>query len=180
MLKAYRGKCLRTYIVKNALLQRLSREKFIIHGCYVSYTTTRCLISYANSSKNIFTGTKMAASLRGKLERELECSFCLERLKDPRVFPECHHTFCYHCILELSKGENEISCPECRTKVEVSHMIVHYVYNTLINQNFQRTFSACMWMPVLEKRFTSKICGSTRNCILTLLTITIIMNHKAY
>ncbi len=149
MLKAYtcRCECLRTYIVKNALLQRLSREKFIIHGCYVSYTTTRCLISYANSSKNIFTGTKMAASLRGKLERELECSFCLERLKDPRVFPECHHTFCYHCILELSKGENEISCPECRTKVEVSHMIVHYCLQYTHKPKFPKDIQ-CMYVDV--------------------------------
>ena len=87
----------------------------------------------------------MAASLRGKLERELECSFCLERLKDPRVFPECHHTFCYHCILELSKGENEISCPECRTKVEVSHMIVHYCLQYTHKPKFPKDIQ-CMYV----------------------------------
>ena len=67
-----------------------------------------------------FTLTKMASGLRTVLEQELECAFCLERLRDPRAFPECNHLFCYQCIVKLSKGKEIISCPECREEVEVS------------------------------------------------------------
>ena len=55
-----------------------------------------------------------------KLEEELECSLCLERLKDPRVFPQCQHSFCCECIERLSRGQSKIFCPECRAEVEVS------------------------------------------------------------
>ena len=62
----------------------------------------------------------MASGLRTVLEQELECAFCLERLKDPRAFPDCNHLFCYQCIVKLSEGKEIISCPECREEVEVS------------------------------------------------------------
>ena len=61
-----------------------------------------------------------ALSLRTQLEEELECSVCLERLKDPRVFPQCQHSFCYECIEQLSRGKSKISCPECCAEVVVS------------------------------------------------------------
>ena len=60
-----------------------------------------------------------------KLEEELECSLCLERLQDPRVFPQCQHSFCYECIEQLSQGKSKIFCPECRAEVEVNNNVIY-------------------------------------------------------
>ncbi len=81
-----------------------------------------------------------APSLLNKLEEELECSLCLERLKDPRVFPQCQHSFCYECIVNLSRGKSKIPCPECRSEVEVSSMFKVYVNKLLTNIGEKRTF----------------------------------------
>ena len=92
------------------------------------------------SSKTIFAKMAAAPSWRNKLEEELECSLCLERLTDPRVFPQCQHSFCYGCIVDLSRGKSKISCPECRAEVEVSSMFNVYVNKLLANIGEKRTF----------------------------------------
>ncbi|CAB3986438.1 ubiquitin carboxyl-terminal hydrolase CYLD-like [Paramuricea clavata] len=76
-----------------------------------------------------------APSLLNKIEEELECSLCLERLKDPRVFPQCQHSFCYGCIVKLSQGKSKIFCPECRAEVElgIPPDLSHFKRNTRIN-----------------------------------------------
>ena len=59
-------------------------------------------------------------SLRSKFEEHLECSVCLEQLKDPKVLP-CLHSFCHDCIVKLAKNgkSKNMACPECRKVVEV-------------------------------------------------------------
>ena len=57
-------------------------------------------------------------SLRSKVEEHLTCAICLEQFKDPKVLP-CLHSYCHECIVKLDQTGNKITCPECRTTVEV-------------------------------------------------------------
>ena len=61
------------------------------------------------------------AGMRNKVESFLECSVCLEPLKDPRTLP-CFHSFCKVCLekivrIKRKKSKSKIedfSCPTCR------------------------------------------------------------------
>jgi hypothetical protein len=57
-------------------------------------------------------------SLSEKLEELVTCAVCHELLNNPKVFP-CLHSYCYECIVKLSKRECGLECPECRAPVEV-------------------------------------------------------------
>ena len=51
-----------------------------------------------------------------------ECCICLEQFqmdgdKCPKLLP-CTHTLCLQCLQELSHGQPDIQCPECRTHHE--------------------------------------------------------------
>ena len=50
-------------------------------------------------------------------KKDLTCSVCLDRLKDPKLLP-CLHTYCKEClqgILRKSRNESNIQCPQCRS-----------------------------------------------------------------
>ena len=58
--------------------------------------------------------TQKMEAVVGKLT---ECSICMDELSDPRFLP-CHHTFCFHCIQELSISNHTragVPCPLCRS-----------------------------------------------------------------
>ena len=57
-------------------------------------------------------------SLSEKLEELVTCAVCHELLNNPKVFP-CLHSYCYECIVKLSKRECGLKCPECCAPVEV-------------------------------------------------------------
>ena len=49
-------------------------------------------------------------------KKDLTCSVCLDRLKDPKLLP-CLHTYCKEClqgIIRKSKDKSNIQCPQCR------------------------------------------------------------------
>ena len=50
-------------------------------------------------------------------KKDLTCSVCLDRLKDPKLLP-CLHTYCKEClqgILRKSTDKSNIQCPQCRS-----------------------------------------------------------------
>ena len=50
-------------------------------------------------------------------KKDLTCSVCLDRLKDPKLLP-CLHTYCKGClqgILRKLRGKSNIQCPQCRS-----------------------------------------------------------------
>jgi len=62
-----------------------------------------------------------------QLEEAVQCSICLEQLKDPRIL-QCRHSFCLFCLHNLyrSKGNpNSVVCPNCKqeTPVDITHGI---------------------------------------------------------
>ena len=59
-----------------------------------------------------------------KLEELVTCAVCLKLLKNPKVFP-CLHTYCYDCIVELTKHKSDLECPECRAPVEVRSLSIY-------------------------------------------------------
>lgn len=65
----------------------------------------------------------MAESLRSKFQEHLSCAICLEKLKDPKVLP-CLHSYCHNCIARLDMTDNVLTCPECRTTVEVCILLM--------------------------------------------------------
>ena len=61
------------------------------------------------------------SSLLQRLEKELECSVCLNMYTDPKTLP-CLHTFCCHCLNQLKEkrvNREPIKCPECRTEIKL-------------------------------------------------------------
>ena len=55
------------------------------------------------------------------LHEEVSCSVCMSKFTDPKILP-CFHTFCLHCLNELQRTSGlrgELTCPECRRKVQV-------------------------------------------------------------
>ncbi|CRK92141.1 CLUMA_CG005732, isoform A [Clunio marinus] len=55
------------------------------------------------------------------LDSIIECSVCLERLKqDARVLP-CQHTFCLDCLKRVANKnpQTPIACPECRQQTNI-------------------------------------------------------------
>ena len=57
-----------------------------------------------------------------ELERQLNCSVCLEAFKDPKTLP-CLHSFCKGCLdnlLAASSNENRVRCPNCRRESGLS------------------------------------------------------------
>ena len=54
------------------------------------------------------------------LEKEVTCSLCLDLFKDPKKLP-CDHVYCKECLrgLALRSLNATISCPECRTLIQI-------------------------------------------------------------
>ena len=62
-----------------------------------------------------------STSLVQRLEKELECSVCLNMYTDPKTLP-CLHTFCCHCLNQLAEkrvNREPIKCPDCRTEINL-------------------------------------------------------------
>ena len=62
-----------------------------------------------------------------KLEELVTCAVCHELLNNPKVFP-CLHSYCYECIVKLSKRKCGLECPECRAPVEVRSFLIIAVF----------------------------------------------------
>lgn len=72
------------------------------------------------------------------LEDDLKCGICLRIMQDPRVIPNCQHTFCAPCIHRAVQptcsddgslnshspdtAMDILKCPYCRTTIFVPHM----------------------------------------------------------
>ena len=56
-----------------------------------------------------------------KLDSQLECSFCLDDFKEPKLLP-CFHVFCKSPCLEklVAKDGQSLQCPTCRHLVPLS------------------------------------------------------------
>ena len=62
--------------------------------------------------------TSTTSTPKSEISKEdLNCTVCLDRLKDPRLLP-CLHVYCKRCldgILHKSREKRKIVCPQCRT-----------------------------------------------------------------
>ena len=58
----------------------------------------------------------------GDLEDILECCICMGRLHVPVTTP-CGHTFCRHCLVQVSSSGTSVFCPMCRTPLRRSHLL---------------------------------------------------------
>ncbi|XP_028399229.1 tripartite motif-containing protein 45-like isoform X3 [Dendronephthya gigantea] len=61
-------------------------------------------------------------SKRTNFEELVTCAVCYELLDNPKVFP-CLHSYCYKCIVKLSKRESGLECPECLAPVKPGHLL---------------------------------------------------------
>ena len=62
----------------------------------------------------------MAEQIKQALEKEVTCPLCLDLFKEPKKLP-CDHVYCKECLkgLALRQQNLSISCPECRTAVQI-------------------------------------------------------------
>ncbi|CAG9854620.1 unnamed protein product [Phyllotreta striolata] len=103
------------------------------------------LVKRVNSSKNQYPPASHPKNDNQKikdnslvvLEELVQCSVCLEKLKDPRILP-CQHSFCFVCLkslvtaknlvkvgaqLEMSQNIKAMSCPVCKKEVPLTNGI---------------------------------------------------------
>lgn len=64
------------------------------------------------------------------IEKDLECSICLETFTNPHVLISCFHVFCKVCIDEWRAKDSE--CPLCREKFNVEQIIFSPEHNDMI------------------------------------------------
>ncbi len=59
----------------------------------------------------------MAEKVIEKLDRQLNCSICLDTYTDPKLL-QCFHTYCTKCLIPLVRGRQgqqpTLTCPACR------------------------------------------------------------------
>ena len=80
------------------------------------------------------TGDSRLASVN--LDDLLECPVCLERLGiSSKVLP-CQHVFCRRCLEKWARTHAELTCPECRVRVNAS--IDELPSNILLNRILER------------------------------------------
>ena len=62
----------------------------------------------------------MAEQIKQALEKEVTCPLCLDLFKEPKKL-SCDHVYCKECLkgLALHQQNLSISCPECRTVVQI-------------------------------------------------------------
>ena len=56
------------------------------------------------------------------LEKQIQCAFCQETYRDPKILT-CFHTFCQGCIQQLllrQQKDQEVECPQCHSVVAVT------------------------------------------------------------
>ena len=60
------------------------------------------------------------SKVKNVLEKEVTCPLCLDLFKEPKKLP-CDHVYCKDCIkdLALRSLNATISCPECRTPIQL-------------------------------------------------------------
>nr|XP_026491584.1 RING finger protein nhl-1-like [Vanessa tameamea] len=68
-----------------------------------------------NSSTTNLIPRKMSA---GGIKELVQCSLCLEVLSEPKMLP-CQHTFCFTCLKTYVSDLPVISCPICRTRIQI-------------------------------------------------------------
>ncbi|KAM7540419.1 hypothetical protein Aperf_G00000022960 [Anoplocephala perfoliata] len=73
-------------------------------------------------------------------ERVLECSICIQRLKDPRSLP-CDHVFCRDCITDWLRTNNE--CPLCRKRSTLDDLKKIFFLNEILDNIHTEDKPAC-------------------------------------
>ncbi|PIK56676.1 hypothetical protein BSL78_06398 [Apostichopus japonicus] len=69
-----------------------------------------------------------------QMQKNLECSICLELLQDP-VLTKCEHHFCNFCVLALlqSKKKGSAPCPLCKEPVTKRGLIKHDALTNIVD-----------------------------------------------
>jgi len=103
-------------IIKHAYFSHLQKYMLKIQDADIGlFNFVKLCIS--TSSLLCFLWSKTATSgMMEKINKELQCPICWNRLVQPKLLPCCQHTFCLGCISEYVKGcrNGQTVCPECR------------------------------------------------------------------
>jgi tripartite motif-containing protein 71 len=60
-----------------------------------------------------------SSSLHDQLVQQLTCAICLELYSNPRILPDCQHTFCLHCLKSYVESGQNSTCPTCRHPIQL-------------------------------------------------------------
>ena len=109
-----------------------------------------------NIEKNHKVNQRKTASISMielELEKILECSICLEQLKNPKIMP-CQHSLCKDCMEKLPRNihgkQLHVECPICRKEnyIPKNGFPNNYVFQSLLDDKEQN----------LEKMLECPIC----------------------
>ena len=82
-----------------------------------SYRKYMCLHTSISLFIVFFRSKVVTSDMMEKINKELQCPICWNRLVQPKLLPCCQHTFCLDCISSYIEGctNGQTSCPVCRT-----------------------------------------------------------------
>ena len=67
--------------------------------------------------------------VNGQNTTDLECSICIDLIKDARQLQNCEHMYCHECITDVlrngtdTEGHKEAKCPTCMQAFTESSII---------------------------------------------------------
>lgn len=74
-----------------------------------------------------------------ELAENFKCAICADYFDEPRMLPDCGHSFCTKCLIEVVKNRQQLECPMCRlpkpnVKSEqdvMQHLPINYALKSL-------------------------------------------------
>lgn len=73
-----------------------------------------------NTVKNMSSSVIVAGVNVKEIGTYLNCSICTNIIRNPKLLP-CLHSFCQHCLEDLSRKDGVFNCPQCQTEIQLSH-----------------------------------------------------------
>ena len=115
---------------------------FVIFVCFVIIL----LNLYASISWFVFLNNKAVTSdVMEKINKELQCPICWNRLVQPKLLPCCQHTFCLKCLNSYFQGRTsgQALCPVCRMSFQLPRNGATTLENNNIASRLLEITKAC-------------------------------------
>ena len=128
------------------------------------------------------------ATLKKKLEDQLNCSVCLETYTEPKQL-QCHHIYCQKCTKTLVDQDprRELRCPNCRQVTPVpdngvaglpAAFHINYLLDILNEQKKAKESLSVLYCADHQERELEAYCESCAQLICLQCTITEHTGHK--
>jgi len=101
-----------------------------------------CICVHLDNKLLCFWNKAVNSGVMEKINKELQCAICLNRLVQPKLLPCCQHTFCLQCVTSYFQRctNRQALCPVCRTSFRLPRGgAVALENNTIVNRLLEIT-----------------------------------------